>query len=81
MAQAPEDDFVENDESDIPLEKRKTLSNKLKHQFEKTKITNLKNPDKLENYIEEKFVRDKGDVAKNMENIKREIGNCIVICS
>lgn len=68
-----EEDFVENDESHLPLERRKTLSNKLKCQFEKTRIKNLNNPDKLEDYNDNKFIRGKGTVSKNMDYIKREI--------
>lgn len=48
------------------------LSNTLQKQFEKTKI-NLPNPDKVENYRGEKFVREKSEIAKLIGNLNNQI--------
>lgn len=51
---------------------KKTLSNSLQRQFELSRIT-LPNPDRLENYREERFIRDKSLLAKDAEFLNREI--------
>lgn len=37
------------------------------------KLGDLKTPDKLGNYVDEKFVREKSDITKNMEKLTREL--------
>jgi len=54
--------------------KRKfSLGNKLKAQFDRVKLSDLKTPAKLENHVDEKFIRDKSEITKNMEKLTREI--------
>jgi hypothetical protein len=35
----------------------------------------MKTPDKLENHVTEKFIRDKSDITKIMANLDEEIRN------
>jgi len=53
--------------------KHVTLANKMKSQFDKIKLADLKLPEKLDNYIDEKFIRDKSDITKDMEKLTREL--------
>jgi hypothetical protein len=58
--------------------KRKfSLGNKLKAQFDRIKLKDLKTPEKLENHVEEKFVREKSEITKNMEKLTREISKIL----
>jgi len=52
-----------------------TLANKMKSQFDKIKLSDLKVPEKLDNYVDEKFIRDKSDITKDMEKLTRELRN------
>jgi hypothetical protein len=67
------DNSMEGLEYEIPIERRQTLSNVMRKHFEKIKINDLKNPSKLENHVEEKFVRDKSKLSMVAENLNREI--------
>ena len=49
------------------------LNIKMKTQFDRIKLADLKVPEKLGNYVDEKFVRDKSDITKNMEKLTREL--------
>jgi len=49
------------------------LGIKMKNQFDKIKLHDLKVPEKLADYIDEKFVRDKSDITKSMEKLTREL--------
>lgn len=73
-----EDLEIQNDDH-LPEDKRKTLPNKLKKQFQTIKIKDLSNPDRLENYNEEKFVREKGEGAKQANNLNREISILLIL--
>lgn len=58
--------------------KRKfSLGNKLKAQFDRIKLKDLKTPEKLDNHVEEKFVRERSEITKNMEKLTREISNIL----
>ena len=48
---------------------------KIKSQFDQIKLKDLKPPEKLDKYTEEKFVRDKSEITKNMEKLQRELSN------
>jgi hypothetical protein len=63
-------------EEDCPQLKKKNLSNFLQKQFEMSRIT-LPNPDRLEIYREEKFIRDKSQLARTAEYLNREISKII----
>jgi hypothetical protein len=69
----PTNDLDIENEDHIPQEKRKTLPNKLKRQFEVIKIKDLNNPEKLEHYQEEKFIRGKSQMARQVGDLTREI--------
>jgi len=62
------------DEKMAEEKKRKfSLGVKLKAQFDRIKIKDLKTPEKLDNHVEEKFVRERSEITKNMEKLTREI--------
>jgi hypothetical protein len=61
-------------EEECPQVKKKNLHNFLQKQFNMSRIT-LPNPDRLENYREERFVRDKSQLARTAEYLNREISN------
>jgi hypothetical protein len=63
-------------EEKVPEQEKKTLSNNLQRQFELSRIS-LPNPDRLENYREEKFIRDKSILAKDAEFLNREISKIL----
>ncbi len=69
-------DFDIGMEEKVPEQEKKTLSNNLQRQFELSRIS-LPNPDRLENYREEKFIRDKSLLAKDAEFLNREISKII----
>jgi hypothetical protein len=46
---------------------------KMKAQFDKVRLEDLKKPDKIDNYVDEKFIRNKSQIAKNLEKLTREI--------
>ena len=48
-----------------------SISDMMKKEFKKVNIQ-LINPESLDNYHEEKFVKEKSDITKNMEKIKDE---------
>ena len=48
---------------DLDKISERLLSNSLQKQFENIKF-HIPNPDRLENYGEEKFIREKSDIAK-----------------
>ena len=61
---------------DIERRNRISLAAKLKTQFQYTesiRIKELNRPDKLDNYVEEKFKRDKSDITNIMANLENEI--------
>jgi hypothetical protein len=41
-------------------------------------LSDLKTPDKLDNYVDEKFIRDKSEITKNMEKLTRELSKFFV---
>jgi len=51
------------------------LIDKFKVQFENIKIKNLDRPDKLEYFINDKFIREKSGMAKKVEDLNRQISN------
>jgi len=51
------------------------LIDKFKLQFDKMKIKNIDRPDKLEHFINDKFVREKTGMAKKVEELNRIICN------
>jgi len=59
---------------DLDKISERLLSNSLQKQFENIKIQ-IPNPDRLENYREEKFIREKSDIAREAENLNRQISN------
>lgn len=59
--------------------KKFSLGNKLKAQFDRIKLHDLKTPEKLECHVEEKFVREKSEITKNMEKLTREISDIIYL--
>jgi hypothetical protein len=65
---------------DVEALKRKEvpLNIKLKAQFDHFKLSDLKTPDKLGNYVDEKFIRDASEITKNMEKLKREISQILI---
>ncbi len=69
--------MIEKESSLNPEEFKKKkeipLNLRLKAQFEKFKLEDLKVPDKLDNYVDEKFVRDKSEVTKYMEKLTRDL--------
>jgi hypothetical protein len=69
--------LIEKESSLNPEEFKKKkeipLNLRLKAQFEKFKLEDLKVPDKLDNYVDEKFVRDKSEVTKYMEKLTRDL--------
>jgi len=74
MKRAAEDKLSVEEEKAIEDKRKKfTLGNKLKAQFDRIKLKDLKTPEKLESHVEEKFVRDKSEITKNMEKLTREI--------
>jgi hypothetical protein len=70
---------VENDELDfednIPFEKRKSLPNKLRKQFNKIKINNLKRIENVDNYLDDKFIRNKSLISEQIGILNKEISN------
>jgi len=46
---------------------------KMKAQFDRVKLEDLKKPDKIDNYVDEKFIRNKSQIAKNLEKLTREL--------
>ncbi len=71
---AAEDMMSPEDEKMAEEKKRKfSLGVKLKAQFDRIKIKDLKTPEKLDNHVEEKFVRERSEITKNMEKLTREI--------
>ena len=73
---AYEDKMSYEEEKACEEKKRKfSLGNKLKAQFDRIKLKDLKTPEKLESHVEEKFVREKSEITKNMEKLTREISN------
>jgi len=64
---------VEEEKLEKEKKLRTSLGNKLKAQFDKIKLKDLKTPDKLDNHVDEKFIRDKSGVTKEMEKLTREI--------
>ena len=68
------------EEKTIDERKKKfSLGNKLKAQFDKIKLKDLKTPEKLESHVEEKFIREKSEITKNMEKLTREISKIIIM--
>jgi len=63
------------DDPELLKQRAIPLNSKMKSQFDRIKLADLKVPDKLANYVDEKFVRDKSEVANNMEKLLREIRN------
>lgn len=62
------------DEKIAEERKRKfSLGAKLKAQFDRVKLKDLKTPEKLENHVEEKFRREKNEITKKMEELTRQI--------
>ena len=57
-----------------------SLGNKLKAQFDRIQLKDLKTPEKLENHVDEKFVREKSEITKNMEKLTREISTFFINC-
>jgi hypothetical protein len=67
------------DEKMAEEKKRKfSLGVKLKAQFDRIKIKDLKTPEKLDNHVEEKFIRERSEITKNMEKLTREISKIIL---
>jgi len=66
---------LKNKEEKINIDDRKkmSLSNKLKTQFANKKISQMDTPDKLEDYVVEKFKREKSELTKEMANLYDEI--------
>ena len=54
----------ENDE-------KKSISDMMRIQFNKVRL-NIKNPESVDNFREQKFVNDRSDITKHMEQIKDE---------
>ena len=49
------------------------LIEKFKLQFDGTKIKNIERPDKLEHFINDKFIREKNGMTKKLEELNRVI--------
>jgi len=66
---------LKDKEEKINIDDRKkmSLSNKLKTQFANKKISQMDTPDKLEDYVVEKFKREKSELTKEMANLYDEI--------
>lgn len=76
---AAEDMMSPEDEKMAEEKKRKfSLGVKLKAQFDRIKIKDLKTPEKLDNHVEEKFIRERSEITKNMEKLTREISKIIL---
>ena len=69
------EDMMSPEEEKMAEDKKKkfSLGVKLKAQFDRIKIKDLKTPEKLDNHVEEKFIRERSEITKNMEKLTREI--------
>lgn len=72
---AKEEKMQALDDPEYYKQKTIPLNLKMKTQFDKIKLADLKVPEKLDNYVDEKFIRDKSDITKNMEKLTRELSN------
>ena len=46
---------------------------KMKAQFDMIRLEDLKKPDKIDKYVDDKFIRNKSQIAKNLEKLAREL--------
>ena len=65
--------FNEDNEDDNSADQKNTLVNELQMQFEKIKIKELSNPDIIESYRDDKFIRNGGEIAKQVKVLNHEI--------
>jgi hypothetical protein len=73
-----ENHIVENEDSDIPQEKRKTLTNILNKHFEALQMK-IDDPKKIDVNRAGKFTRDKSEIAKKSEHLQRDISNLLLL--
>ena len=72
-----EADFDAGQQEEVPQGQKRNLPNNLQKQFQMARV-NLQDPDKLENYRNEKFVREKSTIAREAEFLNREISKIII---